>query len=99
MELHVGGFDRQAAALLHGIARVDHEVHDDLFELPRVRPHQREIGRQHEVERDVFADEPAEHLADAGDQHVQIDERGLQHLRAAEREELFGQARGALRPP
>ena len=96
MKLHVAGFKRQTSALLHGIARVDRKVDDDLFELAGIRQDEGEVWRRHDVERDVFANEPTQQLADTGDQLVQIDPCGPQHLLAAECEQLSGQARGAL---
>ena len=39
VELDVGGLDRQRAAVRHGVARVDREVHDDLLDLPAVGLH------------------------------------------------------------
>ena len=39
VELHVGGLDRQHAAVGHRVARVDREVEQHLLELVRVREH------------------------------------------------------------
>ena len=51
---------------------------------------------QHRREQNVFADEPPQHFFEIRNQGVETDDSGLQHLTAAEREELLGQAGGTL---
>ena len=43
VEIDVGGLERQAAALRHGVARVHGEVQDDLLDLARIGLHRAEI--------------------------------------------------------
>jgi hypothetical protein len=49
VDLHAGRRDRQRPAVRHRVARVDHEIHDDLFDLARVRQDYR--GRRASVPR------------------------------------------------
>ena len=87
------------AALRHGVAGVDREVHDDLLDLagsaltlPSPRP-----GAVHEV--DVLADEPPEHRLDVADDRVQVEDLRREHLLAAEGEQLARQVRPRARRP
>ena len=96
VDVDVRGFDRQAAARRHRVARVDRQVEDDLFELAGVGPDARQRRRERRRELDVFANQPPQHVAHVGDQRIQIDDRRLHHLLAAECEQLSGQAGSAL---
>jgi hypothetical protein len=49
------------------------------------------------VDPDVFADEPAEHPVQTAGQLVEVDQYGLQHLPAAEGQELVRHGRGPIR--
>ena len=97
LELDVGCFNRHAPAIGHGVSRVDHEVHHDLLQLAAIGERERETGRQRQRDLDVLADQPAEHPGHVRDQAVHVERRGLQHLLTAEREQLPGERRGALR--
>ena len=55
-----------------------------------------EVRREHLDEVDVLAEDPPEHLLDPGGDLVQVQRHGLQHLLAAEGQELPGQRRRAL---
>ena len=96
IEIDVGGFDRQAPAARHRVARVEDQVHQDLLQLSGVGADGVEPGRQLRHQFDAFADQPAEHLAHPDDQCVEIDRRRMEHLFAAERQQLPGQGGRAL---
>ncbi len=59
VEIHAGGLDGESAAPGHGVAGVDHQVHDDLLELPGIGPDggAGRLGR--EAQFDVFPDQAA----------------------------------------
>ena len=80
--------DSDRAAVGHGVARVHDEVHQHLFDLARIGFHRREFRLGRENIFDVFADEPGKHLAEVGDDGVQIEHARLQDLHAAEGEQL-----------
>ena len=96
LEVDVCRFNRHGPAIGHGVSRVDHEVHHDLLQLAAIRERQGEHGCQSQRDLDVLADQPAEHAGHFRDQPVHIERRGVQHLLTAEREQLFGEAGGAL---
>ena len=52
---------------------------------------------EHRHELDVLADQPAQHRVHVGDDGVQVEHARLQHLPAAEREQLAGERCGARR--
>jgi hypothetical protein len=81
----------------HRVARVDSQVEDDLLELRRVRAHRAEVRVEQRDQVDVLADQLLEQLGDARDAPVQVEHLRLEHLLAAEREELHGQQRGPVR--
>ena len=93
-EVLVGGDDREAATLGHRVTCVHDQVHHDLLDLAGVREHRSQIGSPVHRELDVLADQPLQHGRLPGDQRVEIDEDGLQHLPPAVGEELAGEARG-----
>ena len=95
VQIRVGGGDRQFAAPRHCVPRIDCEVHDDLFNLPLICFYRPRAGSQHCSQLYVFANEPVEHFFQLGNHGVQLQQRRLQYLFAAEGEELAGQSSGA----
>ena len=93
----VAGPDREGAALGHGVPGVHDEVHDDLLDLRRVRLDAPEVGARLHHEVDVLTDQAAEHRGHPGHDRIQIQHLRLEHLLAAEGQELAGQVGGALR--
>ena len=84
----VRGLDRHRAALRHRVARVHGEVDDHLLDLRRVGAHRARARAEHRDELDVLADQPAQHHVHVADRRVQVEDPRLQHLPAAEREQL-----------
>jgi hypothetical protein len=80
----------------HGVARVDGEVYEDLFERAGVRadPPQSAARNGHDV--DVGSDQPPQHLVDPGQNLVEVEHAGLDDLLAAEHQQLPGEVRGSL---
>ena len=76
----------------HRVARVHGEVDDHLLDLRRVGAHRRELGAEHRHELDVLADQAAQHHVHVADRRVQVEDARLQHLLAAERQQLAREA-------
>jgi hypothetical protein len=96
-ELDLPRRDHEAPAVGHRVARVHREVHEHLLELAGIRERLREAGREVELERDVLADEAAEHLLEAARELGERRRLRLEHLAAAEREELARELLGPRR--
>jgi len=84
------------SAARHRVARVDGEVDQHLLELRAVGVHGRKVERRPQGQLDVLADEPPQQAAERADHRVEIEPRRLQHLLAAEGEQLLGQRARAL---
>jgi hypothetical protein len=91
-----GGGDRQFAAFGHGVAGVDGQVHDDLFEHAGVGFDARQIRQATEFQRDVLAEQARKHVRHIAKDRVQLDEFRLEHLFAAEQQQLADERGGAL---
>ena len=90
-QLGVHGLDGELSTCGHGIARVDGEVQNHLLELARVGPDVARVRREGRPERDVLADQAAEHLLHILNHIVHVQHDGLEHLLAAEGQQLPGE--------
>ena len=54
----IGRAQLQAAAVRHGVARIDREIHDHLLELRDIGLDRPQIAPVHHIERDFLADQP-----------------------------------------
>ena len=88
--------DGDLAAVRHGIARVDRQVHHHLFGLPGIGLGAAELRVERGDELDVFANEPAHQLRHVVDHEIQVEDSGRQHLLAAEGQQLAREAGGAV---
>ena len=77
----------------HGIPGVHGEVHDDLLQLRWIHQDGLQLRLRLEVQVDVLAQDALQHRFHAGDDPIEVDDPGLQHLGAAEGEELLRQRR------
>ena len=94
--IDVSGADRQGAAALHRVARVDRQIDDDLFELALVDLGKTEIAPVHDLELDIFADQAAQEMRQL-DQHIgDVDDARLQGLLPREGQELAHEVGGAV---
>ncbi len=91
VEVDVGGFDRELAAIRHRVARIHDEIHDHLLDLIGIGPDVPQIGCQDRDERDMLADEPAQHLVHLRDDDVEVEHLRLEHLPPAVGEQLARQ--------
>ena len=73
VERDVRGFQREFAAAGHGIARVDGQVHDDLFNLSGIRPHRLQAGSRDDPRIHVLAHEMLKHAFHVRDDLVEIE--------------------------
>ena len=96
VDVRVRGLDDQLAAFGHRVARVDHEVREDLLDLARVRVDAIQVRLEVRVQRDVLPDDARQHLRDVADDRVELEEPRLHGLLPAERQQLPGQRRGAI---
>ena len=94
-ERGVRRLDGQRAAVRHRIARIDGEVHDDLFQLSGVGSYAGEIRREPDDDVDVLTDQARDHASHLGQHAVQVEDGRLDDLLPAEREQLSRQRRGA----
>ena len=88
VHLDVRRLDNEVSPLRHGVARVDREVHDDLLELPRVDLHLAQVPGERRGEPHVGPQEPREQLLGTRQYFVDVEHLRLEHLLAAEREQL-----------
>ena len=94
-ELDVGDLNRQRTACRHGISRVHGKVQDDLLYLPAIGLDGRQLGPQAQHHLHVFPDEASQHRPHVGQHDVQVEQRRLDDLLAAERQQLARECRGA----
>ena len=85
----------EASALGHGIAGVDGEVDEDLFDLAAVGADVDVVGVELGLEDDVLAEEGAKEVVEVVDDLVEVEDFGLDDLLAAEGEELACEGAGA----
>jgi len=97
IEIHVGRLYRQPTTAGHRVARIDGEVHDHLLELAGIDAHRTRISGKCATELNVLSEDPGEQPLYAGDCHIEVHDFWLEHLLAAEREQLPRELAGALR--
>ena len=73
VEMGVGGLDGELAAVGHGVARVDREVEDRVFELVGIGLDPPQAGGEHGLDLDRLAERAVEQFRHAGDQLVDVD--------------------------
>ncbi len=88
--------DRQRPVARHGVPCVHGEVQEHLPDLARVGLDRPQGGLELELHLDAFADQPAQHRLDLAHAVVEVDDARLQHLAAAEREQLVRERGRAL---
>src|SRR5258708_1003178 len=96
VQIDVGGFEDQFAAVRHGVAGVDHQVHNDLFDLARIGFDRAQATWSHDFDLNIFANQAAKHLVEIENEIIEIDHFWQQHLFAAESEQVAAGGRGGL---
>jgi len=80
--------DHQPPAVRHRVPRVHRQVHDHLLHLPGVRLDAAQKGVHVGDHLDVLADQTPQHPLRVADDYVQVQHLNLQHLLAAEGQQL-----------
>ena len=75
----------------HGVAGVDHQIHDDLLNLARIGADTTGIGIERDHELHLVTQHPQQHLAHAAYQRVEIEHLRAEDMRPAEGKQLPGQ--------
>src|SRR5690349_24570124 len=91
----VFGFDEQLSATGHGVARVDHDVKDDLLEMSLV-DHHGPAGAKVGNQFNVFADEARQNSGQLHQRLTGLEGHGPDDFFTAEGEQLAREAAGAL---
>ena len=95
-EARVGGLDRKAAALGHGVACVEREIEQGVFKLVTVGLGHPDVARQNGFEFNSFAECAMEELGEAGYHGVDVERSGREGLAASKGEQSLGQYRGPI---
>ena len=93
---HAGHGDGQRAAVGHRVARVDGEVDQHLLELRAIGEHGQQAGADGDAQRDALAQRAVEQALEVAQQAADVEHLGLDHLAAAEHEQLARERRGAI---
>src|SRR5213593_3502760 len=92
VELEIMGLDRKPAPRGHRIPGVGSEVYYDLLELSKIGLDPADVRSKHSHQVDILADQPSQEALDVLDHRVQVEHLGIEHLLAAEGQELADQA-------
>ena len=93
----VRGFDDNAPALGHRVARIDDEVEQYLLELTRIRLDGPGGAIEQGHEFDIFSNQSPEHAIHVRDQVVQVKDSRLQDLSPTKGQQLMSEPGGAFR--
>ena len=86
----------EAAAARHGVAGIDPEIDDDLFDLAGIGFDTGQRGFELGDDLEVFANDPLQKTLEVGNDDVEIDDARLKQLFAAEGQKLSREASGLL---
>ena len=91
--------DLHLAALGQDVARIGDQVEDHLLHLRRVDADAVQVGIELHPQLDVVPQDAPQLVVQVGQQRVELQQLRLQHLPAAERQELAGEGRSPLADP
>ena len=80
----------QFAATGHGVARVDGQIQDDLFDLALIRFHRPERRIERRLQFDILAEKARQHFRHILNNCIEIQYLSFQHLLPAECQKLTG---------
>ena len=80
---HIGCFDGDFAAMRHGIAGVDHQIHQNLLNLGGVYFYRSQTRGQGCFEIYIFANHAAKHFVKIGDNLIEVYDLRFNNLFAA----------------
>src|SRR5690606_8899144 len=84
VQLHVARFDRDTSAARHCVARIHHEVQQDLFELTRVETNAVEVVGEPKLDLDVLTHQSLQHFGCFTHHGVQVQHFWLSDLVATD---------------
>jgi hypothetical protein len=93
----IGGLDRQATPVGHGVARIHREIEDGGLQLVGVGLHLPKPRREHRLDGDRLAQGAVDHLREARHQAVHIERLRIERLAAGEGQETLGERGGPPR--
>src|SRR5687768_5600740 len=93
---YVTSFNRELAAIRHGIAGVKSKVENYLLDLARIRFYNPQIAKRESDETDIFTKQAPQHAVHTRNNGVQIKQGRLQNLLAAEGQQLTSEPSGAI---
>ena len=96
-DLPLACLDGQAAAGRHGVPRVQHQIHQDLFQLGRIHLDFAQARPQPGPQPDVGSDQSLEQAFHAADHRVELQRAGLKRRRLSEGQQLPGELSAAIR--
>ena len=92
-------FNQQPSAARHGVARVDHQIHQHLVEHPRVGAGQQRTRPEVQQQAHVLAQDAPEHLCQVRHDLIQVQQARLHHMPPTEGHQLPGQVCGPFGAP
>ena len=96
IEIDVLGLDREAAAVRHGVARIQRQIENGGGELVRIDQRRPGIVGQQRIDLDLLAERRAQQLHRFEHQTVDVDLARLQRLFARKGQQMFGQLAAAF---
>ena len=96
IQLDIRSLDRKFSAFRHRITGVDRQIHDHLLDLSRIGLDAPDIRIEQRDPFNVLANKTLEHLIHVGHHGIEVQHPRLQHLLAAERQELLRERGGPL---
>ena len=91
----VGGLDEDATALGHGVAGIDAEVEQGVFQLRRIDQGRPQLAAGHHLDLDRRTHRAADQVFHAGHQAIDVGGLGIQRLPAGKGQQPVGQGGGA----
>src|SRR6185436_13016786 len=88
--------DGECAAVGHGVAGVDDQIHQHLPNVTGVGFDTASLLAEHHGHGDIFINETMQHFVEIFHDRIELENDGVNILLAAEDEQLAGQADGAL---
>src|SRR5262249_20455820 len=90
------GFDQEPTTVRHSIARVDHQVQDNLFDLAGVGLYRANVSSDDCLHLHSLGQKPAQELVEIQYDAVEVNDFRLQDLLAAEGQQLVNERRSAF---
>ena len=99
IEMNIGRFERQLAAIWHRVASVDGEIENCQLQLVGISIGAPHAASQHGFDRYLFAESSAQQVRHTGNEAAEINRLGIKGLLAREGEQPLGERFGPARAP